>query len=584
MSQTDYTPFNRKKNYNKGKRASKIININHYHSPIQHQPNIQDVNNASDMIDKYALNKPIITTNNYDRYTPMPRGYTPMPPMSNTSQSPTDRHMFVSTNVSKTVSAETDQEKLNKLLNSHRKYENHDNEECDSDMENETSIIYTFNDPSIDPTKKVGSPSEHPINMIRIIRGSPQISPNRELAEIIAKTERAIQDKYNRQLNQTKKLDKSEKPEQPVEPEQPKQPEQPDQPDITKEDEFEEIIFTDEIKNVKDLIKLSAKYPIKPNTKYSINLHKLHNIVPHLIELDEMVGMDDIKTGLANQLMYFLQDFEYTHMLHTIIEGPPGVGKTCLGKILGKIYLELNCINTDKNIENEETDNDRPMNILFASLMSDREKTKPKSKDKFKFKVAKRSDFVGQYVGHTAIKTQKLINECFGGVLFIDEAYSLGADDPFSKECINTLNQNLSENGDKFICIIAGYADSLESNFFSYNSGLSRRFPFRYSIPKYTGTELTLILKNKINKETYTIDDVFEKSLEKFIDTNKDFFPNFGGDIETLFFQIKMMHAKRVFGKAVNLRKIFNKDDIVNGLTELKKNQKKKEDKLDMYN
>ena len=59
---------------------------------------------------------------------------------------------------------------------------------------------------------------------------------------------------------------------------------------------------------------------------------------------------------------------------------------------------------------------------------------------------------------------------------------------------------------------------------------------------------------------------------------------NFCGDIETLFFQMKMMHAKRVFGKSIKLRKIFDKDDIVNGFNELKKNQKKKEEKLDMYN
>jgi hypothetical protein len=87
-----------------------------------------------------------------------------------------------------------------------------------------------------------------------------------------------------------------------------------------------------------------------------------------------------------------------------------------------------------------------------------------------------------------------------------------------------------------------------------------------------------------MNKENYSVDSEFNKSLEKFIDNNKEYLPNYGGDIETLFFQMKMMHAKRVFGKSISLRKIFYKDDIVNGFAELKKNQKKKEDKLDMYN
>jgi len=555
MNQTDYTPFNHKKNYKKNKnnnQPNKIININHFHSISSYQ----DVNKAHDMINKYSLDKPITTSDNHDRYTPLPRGCTPLP----SRYSPTDNETIHPI-------SEDEHNKINRILKNDRDDKNYKNDE--SDMENETSIIYTFTEPV---TRNIHSPDQN-VNMVRIIRASPTLSPNLELSEIIAKTEHAL---HNKMRHNTENEETAE-----VKPEV-------EEPIKIEPEKFQEIIFTDEIRNIKDLITLSKKYVIEPNTKYSINLQKLNNIVPYLTELDEMVGMDDIKVGLANQLMYFLQDFEYTHMLHTIIEGPPGVGKTCLGKILGKIYFELKCINTNtenKHIENEDIDNDKPINLLFASLMNNREKEKAKTNnEKFKFKIAKRSDFVGQYVGHTAVKTQKLINECFGGVLFIDEAYSLGADDPFSKECINTLNQNLSENGDKFICIIAGYADSLESNFFSYNSGLQRRFPFRYSIPKYTGTELTLILKNKINKENYSIDSEFSKLLDKFIDNNKEYLPNYGGDIETLFFQMKMMHAKRVFGKSIQFRKIFDKDDIVNGFNELKKNQKKKEEKLDMYN
>ena len=346
---------------------------------------------------------------------------------------------------------------------------------------------------------------------------------------------------------------------------------------------FEEIIITDEIKHITNLIDLSNKYIVKPNVKYSIDLPKLNKIVPHLQELNNMVGMEDIKTSLTYQLMYFLQGFEFKHMLHTIIEGPPGVGKTCLGKILGKIYLELGCINTDENPP-EVDDDDGPMNIkkLFSNIINPM--TNTDQKKKIKFKIAKRSDLVGQYVGHTAVKTQKIINESFGGVLFIDEAYSLGGDDAFSKECINTINQNLSENGDKFVCIIAGYSDALENNFFSYNSGLHRRFPFRYKIDKYSGEELTKILKNKLVKEKYTIEESFDSKLSKYIEENKDYFPNFGGDIETYFFHVKMMHSTRVFGKSIKLRNIFIKDDFTNALSEMKKHGKKDDEKLDMYN
>jgi len=349
------------------------------------------------------------------------------------------------------------------------------------------------------------------------------------------------------------------------------------------ENTYEEILFTDKISHINDLIKLSEKYVIKPTVKYSIDLHKLNKIVPHLKELNEMIGMDDIKKSLTYQLMYFLQGFEFKHMLHTIIEGPPGVGKTCLGKILGKIYLDLDCINRDFKPINPEEEDDGPMNIkkIISSIINQDSENKVQKKSIFK--IAKRSDLVGQYVGHTAVKTQKIINESFGGVLFIDEAYSLGGDDAYSKECINTINQNLSENGDKFICIIAGYSDALENSFFSLNSGLHRRFPFRFKIEKYTGDELAQILKNKFTKEKYTVESSFNSILSKFIEENKDYFPNFGGDIETYFFHIKMMHSTRVFGKSTKLRNILTKDDFINALDEMKKNQKKEEKKLSMY-
>ena len=95
-----------------------------------------------------------------------------------------------------------------------------------------------------------------------------------------------------------------------------------------------------------------------------------------------------------------------------LVKGEPGTGKTELGNILGKIYLAVGALKNDV------------------------------------FRVVKRSDLIAGYLGQTAIKTQKVIDQCTGGVLFIDEAYSLGNSeqrDSFSKECIDTLNQNLSE-------------------------------------------------------------------------------------------------------------------------------------------
>ena len=164
-----------------------------------------------------------------------------------------------------------------------------------------------------------------------------------------------------------------------------------------------------------------------------------------------MIGMKKVKNDVFEMIIYYLQNFEKTNknMLHLVIEGSPGVGKTKLGKIMAQIYCALGIIPSNK------------------------------------FKYVKATDLIGEHVGATRIMTQKIIDDADGGVLFIDEAYALSSNDskdPYGKECLDTLNFNLSENKKKLIVIIAGYPDQLDKCFFSYNPGLERRFPFRFKI------------------------------------------------------------------------------------------------------
>ena len=228
-------------------------------------------------------------------------------------------------------------------------------------------------------------------------------------------------------------------------------------------------------------------------------------------------------------------------MLHTVITGPPGVGKTVLGKILAKVYKEMGVLS------------------------------------KGHFTLVKRSDLVGKYLGHTAAKTQEKINECIGGVMFIDEAYSLGNNegrDSFSKECLDTLNQNLTENRDLLV-IIAGYADSLENSFFNMNEGLKRRFSFRYDIEKYTPGELMEIFLLKVENDDWNLSkNIDKKELLDFFDKNYDSFKNFGGDIETLLLNCKIMHCRRTLFIKPEERKIFTIEDIIGGLDNFVKHRK----------
>ena len=146
--------------------------------------------------------------------------------------------------------------------------------------------------------------------------------------------------------------------------------------------------------------------------------------------------MQNIKRDVFELLLYQLQEFDNSKdMLHTIIEGEPGVGKTDLAKILAQIY--------------------QGMGYCYNDIV----------------KFVKRSDLIGGYLGQTAIKTQKVLDECQGGILVIDEAYSLGSPegrDSYSKECIDTLTRFLSESPETIVFIM-GYKDDLEQSLFAHN-------------------------------------------------------------------------------------------------------------------
>jgi AAA+ superfamily predicted ATPase len=250
-----------------------------------------------------------------------------------------------------------------------------------------------------------------------------------------------------------------------------------------------------------------------------------------------------------------------------VIRGGPGVGKTMFAKILSRIYLCL-------GVTSKST-----------------------------FKIIKRTDLIGEFLGHTAMKTQQAINEALGGVLFIDEAYSIGSNsksgngDSYSKECIDVLTQNLSEHKGNLICIIAGYEDQLEKNFFSLNPGLKRRFGFYYDLKDYTPEELTDIFISKVNRMNgWKLDKEAISWLkkEKLFNKNMKYFPFFGGDIDNLITRIKLFHSHRVFGKNALIHKNIDKSDILGGFDTFKKeynnvhqntrdNHEKKNIIMDMY-
>ena len=165
------------------------------------------------------------------------------------------------------------------------------------------------------------------------------------------------------------------------------------------------------------------------------------------------------------------------------------------------------------------------------------------------------------------MKTQEVIDSAKGGVLLIDEAYSLGNEDKkdsFAKECIDTINQNLTEGKADFICIIAGYKEDLEKSFFGFNSGLERRFPYRFTIEDYTAEDLCKIYQKILERSNWRINQDDEKKIVDFFKNERGSFKFNGGDLENFCHFSKLAFAKnKIFKVGEENNRVIQMKDIL---------------------
>lgn len=207
-------------------------------------------------------------------------------------------------------------------------------------------------------------------------------------------------------------------------------------------------------------------------------------------ELNDIVGLDEVKTYLNSLEQHLkisklrakkgLKTAEVSK--HMIFTGNPGTGKTTIARIVSKMMKVAGVLENGQLVE------------------------------------VSRSDLVGKYVGHTAPLTMSVVNSALGGVLFIDEAYSLyrGKDDSFGLEAIDTLVKAMEDHRDDLIVILAGYKKEMES-FLDANSGLKSRFANIINFPDYTGEQMLQIAQNIARGKDYVIDEeASTKLLEYF--------------------------------------------------------------------
>lgn len=225
-----------------------------------------------------------------------------------------------------------------------------------------------------------------------------------------------------------------------------------------------------------------------PQASTESNIHQ--RIEEILKELDGLIGLKEVKK-LVREIYAFIEIQKRREkerlitdplVLHMIFKGNPGTGKTTVARILGKVFREIGVLTRGHLIEVE------------------------------------RADLVGEYIGHTAQKTREQLKKAYGGILFIDEAYSLarGGEKDFGKEAIDCMVKAMEDHKDELILILAGYQKEMES-FIQTNPGLRSRFPIHINFPDYHKPELLQIAEQMCAKRQYQLTAEAKDTLLKLL-------------------------------------------------------------------
>lgn len=240
-------------------------------------------------------------------------------------------------------------------------------------------------------------------------------------------------------------------------------------------------------------------------------------------ELNSLVGLETVKTKVNDLIAYQKVQklrrenglFSIKSTLHLAFTGNPGTGKTTVARIVGRIYKQIGLLSKGHFVE------------------------------------VSRTDLIAGYQGQTALKVKKVIEQAKGGVLFIDEAYSITENDhsdSYGRECLTELTKALEDYREDLVVIVAGYTEPM-NHFFASNPGLKSRFNTFIEFPDYSQGELYKMLQKMCKENDYVLCDeasiLLQSYFEDQVSSKTENFAN-GRLVRNTYEHLVMNHARRV--------------------------------------
>ena len=281
----------------------------------------------------------------------------------------------------------------------------------------------------------------------------------------------------------------------------------------------------------KNINKITDKVLLE-NLKEKVYLKEISKRKSGIKELNNLEGLVEVKQQVYSIINYIKINKDRGNLpsLHMSFEGKQGSGKTSVARVIGKIFAR---------------------------------------------------DLVGQFVGWTSKQTKEIVEDAEGGILFVDEAYSLYSERySFEQEAIDTLIKLMEDKRDKICIILAGYTEEMQ-RLFNMNQGFKSRINFHIQFPDYTEEELYSIFKKMAKKENYKLsNNIKDIILEYFIkEKQREDFAN-GRSVRNLFERIKFEQANRVALDTTQDINLIKKCDIQNVIYELSRKQKQEKRRI----